>query len=187
MQHPTTITEIRSQHVFTSVNKDKHICLKQKPQDSSFPWPWRPRSHLIAGARTKIDLKWSSSHLDEEVPRPEPRLPCHSSLIHRLQVLQGGEGRRWSKLLNGRIRCTAREDRGSDYREGRVNHSNTHKTQTWLRFDSETVSAQFSVIRTHLTSQKGIINNIIHGCIPAATCFLPPMTSQNVCCKRPID
>lgn len=53
----------------------------------------------------------SSSHLDEEVPRSEPRLPRHPSLIHRLQVLQGGEGGRGSELLDGRIRCRARKDR----------------------------------------------------------------------------
>lgn len=50
------------------------------------------------------------SYFDEEVPRSESRLPCYSSLIHRLQVLQGGEGRCGRKLLNGRVRCAAEKD-----------------------------------------------------------------------------
>lgn len=49
----------------------------------------------------------NSSHLNEEVPRPEPRLPGHSPLINRLQVLQRREGRRGGKLLDGCIRCAA--------------------------------------------------------------------------------
>lgn len=78
---------------------------QQRPETRFHLFSWH-----IPEAEDPSTQKKRGSYLDEEVPRSESRLPCYSSLIHRLQVLQGGEGRCGCKLLNGRIRCAAEKD-----------------------------------------------------------------------------
>lgn len=64
---------------------------------------------LGLGART---------HLDEEVAHAQSSAPCHATLVHRLQILQGREGRGGGELLDGGLRCRWEEPAGSEGRGG---------------------------------------------------------------------
>lgn len=60
----------------------------------------------------------AGTHLDEEVAHAQPGTPCHTALVHRLQVLQGREGRGGGELLDGGLRCRWEEPAGSEGRGG---------------------------------------------------------------------
>lgn len=67
-----------------------------------------PKLKIVVGASK------SGKYFYEEISHPEAGSPRNTALVHRLQVLQGGERRRGRELFDGGLSWRSNKQTGAD-------------------------------------------------------------------------